>query len=60
MKLISKIAERFSVHLPIVAVFQHPTVQQMGQVVESMRDGEVEWLNADGMELEKGAIEPIS
>jgi surfactin family lipopeptide synthetase A len=37
MKLIAKIAEHFNVHLPVIALFKHPDVEQMSNVIESLR-----------------------
>jgi amino acid adenylation domain-containing protein len=56
MKLIAKIAERFSVRLPVIAVFQYPTVARMAQVVESLRSVGGERTHPQVARLEEGVI----
>jgi amino acid adenylation domain-containing protein len=56
MKLITEIANRFRVRLPVIAAFRYPTIQELAKVVESLRSDESEELSSDGMELEEGVI----
>jgi acyl carrier protein len=37
MKLIVRIAERFSIQIPVVSVFQHPTIEELAQLIEKTR-----------------------
>jgi amino acid adenylation domain-containing protein len=60
IKLVARVADRFGVRLPVVAVFQSPTVQQMAQVLESQKSAESQ-RSADtappaGQEVEEGVI----
>jgi amino acid adenylation domain-containing protein len=48
MKLSTRIASRFMVQLPVIAVFQYPTIQQLAKVVEALRSVR--------MEFEEGTI----
>jgi acyl carrier protein len=56
MKMVAKVAEHFMVHLPVIAIFQYPTVQQMAKVVESLRTVNGRSPNLEGMEFEEGII----
>jgi acyl carrier protein len=56
MKLISKIAERVMVSLPVVAVFQFPTVHEMAKAVASLQSGESKPLNQGSFEFEEGVM----
>lgn len=56
MKLIAKITERCMVHLPVVAVFQCPTIQSMAELIESLRPSSEESRNYEPEELEQGEI----
>jgi acyl carrier protein len=56
MKLIAKIAEQVGVRLSVIAVFQYPTVQQMADIVESLRLIHERPVNSEGMEFDEGAI----
>ncbi|MDB6090701.1 MAG: amino acid adenylation domain protein, partial [Gammaproteobacteria bacterium] len=56
MKLIAKVAERIAVHLSAITVFQHPTIQEMAKVVESLRLVSAETLHSEGFEFEEGVI----
>ena len=40
MRLIAAISDRCNVRVPAIVVFQHPTIQQMSKVVESLRSAE--------------------
>jgi acyl carrier protein len=39
LALISRIAERFKIDVPVSAVFQYPTVAEMSAAVNSLREG---------------------
>ena len=41
MKLVSQVSDVLNVNLPVIAVFQSPTIQDMARVVESLRPLEV-------------------
>lgn len=56
VKLIQKVAERLTVHLSVVAVFQYPTIEEMAGVVESLRSVNGEPLSSEGMDVEEGVI----
>jgi amino acid adenylation domain-containing protein len=56
VKLIAKIAERLTVGLSVIAVFQYPTIQQMVKIVESLKLANVGPLSSEGMEFEEGVI----
>jgi hypothetical protein len=56
VKLTTTIAERFAVHLPVIAVFQYPTIHQTAEVIESLRLIGTEPLNSEGMQLDEGII----
>jgi amino acid adenylation domain-containing protein len=55
MKLIVKIAERFAVHLPVAAIFEHPTITTMARAVESLQSGK-DVNAARTAELEEGIV----
>jgi acyl carrier protein len=40
-KIIVLIAERLSVRLPALAVFQHPNIRQMALHIEGLRDNDI-------------------
>ena len=54
VKLIALIDERLHVRLPVVAVFQHPTVESMAQLVDSLREPAGD--TADEEILEQGSL----
>jgi acyl carrier protein len=56
MKLIASIAQRLMIHLPVITVFQHPTVQQMAKVVEALTAVEKPLSDLKGSEFEEGVL----
>jgi amino acid adenylation domain-containing protein len=56
VKLIAKVAERFMVRLPVISVFQYPTIEQMAGAVESLQLVHGESLNSEGIEFEEGVV----
>ncbi len=56
MKLIAKIAERIKVRLSVVSVFQHPTIETMAKVVDSIRSAQGESVNPLPLEFDEGTI----
>jgi amino acid adenylation domain-containing protein len=56
MNLSAKIESRFMVQLPVIAVFQYPTIQTMAKVVEALRLVNRKLPNSEGMEWEEGVI----
>ena len=37
MKLLAKVDGRFGLRLPVITLFQHPTIEKMAAVIESLR-----------------------
>jgi amino acid adenylation domain-containing protein len=56
MKLLAKISERLMVRLSPIAIFQHPTVRQMAQCVESLQSVSAEAVDLAGVELDAGVL----
>jgi acyl carrier protein len=56
IRLIAGIAERFGARLPVLAVFQHPTVEQMAAAIESLRPSASHTLEAAVSEFEEGVL----
>jgi acyl-coenzyme A synthetase/AMP-(fatty) acid ligase len=56
MRLIGKVSERFSVHLPVTASFRYPTVHQMARVVETLRSIQGDPGDLKGVEFEETAL----
>jgi amino acid adenylation domain-containing protein len=56
MKLITRVAQQFTVRLSAIAVFQHPTIREMASVVERLRLGEEKPPSSEGPEFEEGVI----
>jgi amino acid adenylation domain-containing protein len=56
IRLVTRIAERFSVRLSVAAVFNQPTIRQMAVVVQSLQLVAIEVADLDGMETEEGVI----
>jgi syringomycin synthetase protein SyrE len=56
MRLIAKVDEQLLVSPSVATVFKHPTLQQFGEVVESLRAANADALSQEGMEYEEGVI----
>ena len=56
IKLTASVLKAFEVVLPVAAIFQYPTVQQMGRIVESMQSENAEAMEAEAMEFDEGVI----
>lgn len=55
MKLIAKLQERFGVRLPVIAVFQSPTVEKLAEAIEGVRTLNYSG-DSDAIESEQGVI----
>jgi acyl carrier protein len=52
IQLVVQVEQRFHVRLSLVAVFRHPSIREMAQVVESLQ-----WVHADS-KLDEAGFEP--
>ncbi|MFL6603398.1 MAG: phosphopantetheine-binding protein, partial [Steroidobacteraceae bacterium] len=55
-KLIAKLTETLGVRLPVVAIFQYPTIRQMVNAVQSLRKTDEERSDLERIEFEEGTI----
>ncbi len=60
MRLVVQLEVRFAVHLPVVAVFQHPTVEALAKVIESLLCARADWLGPPSPDYEEGTIDDLS
>jgi amino acid adenylation domain-containing protein len=56
VKLVAKVEERLLVRLCVIAVFRYPTIQQMGEALQSLRSAGEDPLKVASPELEEGLI----
>jgi acyl carrier protein len=54
--LVSMVSERFKVDLPVAAMFRYPTVRQMANAVESLRQRSYEGHTGETLEFQEGVI----
>jgi acyl carrier protein len=58
LKLIARIAEHLAVRLPVVAMFEYPSIQQLAEVIESHRRLGGQPPNSGEMEFDEGVLSP--
>jgi acyl-coenzyme A synthetase/AMP-(fatty) acid ligase/acyl carrier protein len=56
MRLMAKVAERLAVRLPVLSIFQYPTIQQMAKFVESLQLTDGASQNLDELSFEEGIV----
>lgn len=56
MKLIARLAERFAIRLPAIAVFRYPTLERMAAEIDSLMTIEANSMKSHESEMEEGVI----
>jgi acyl carrier protein len=56
MKMIGKVQQHLGVRLPVAAVFQNPTVQQIAKTVVSLQPLQDELRHSEAIEFERGVL----
>lgn len=56
LRLVARVAEAFGIELSVTAVYQYPTLREMGQVVETLIYGEQPSLSPNPAETEYGTV----
>jgi len=56
MTVVVRVAARLGVKLPVIAVFQQPTIRSMAETIESRRGTPIAAIQHQGEELETGTL----